>query len=381
MTEYADLEIGLHRRDAASYTVEFRFSQPNSEADVRLGNGQPAQVEFDLDALNSLAYEPDAYGEKLTQMLFTDASIRTAFAKARTSAETMGAALRLRLMIGNSAPRLHGLHWETLRDTEDGSPLSTNENLLFSRYLSSMDWRPVRLRAKGDLKALVMIANPSDLSEYKLAPVDVPGELERAKQGLGDIPVSSLPGLDEDQRATLTNLVEQLREIKPDILYLVCHGSLAGEEPRLWLENEEGKTARISGNELVVRMKELEHRPRLVVLASCESAGDEAGNALSALGPLLAESGIPAVLAMQGKISMQTVAEMMPVFFHELQRDLFTRGLDLLDGVFTFHAHRYSEKPTLGNGKLDRGSRIAGSALRVCWDRIRRRLRSVILWR
>ncbi len=321
MTEYADLEIGLHRRDAASYTVEFRFSQPNSEADVRLGNGQPAQVELNLDDLNDLTYEPDAYGEKLTEMLFAHASIWTAFAQARTSAQAQGTALRLRLMIGPSAPRLHSLHWEMLRDIQDGSPLSTNENLLFSRYLSSMDWRPVRLRAKGDLQALVMVANPSDLPEYKLAPVDVQGELDRAKQGLGEIPVSSLPGSNEEQRATLNSLVDRLREIKPDIFYLVCHGSLAGEEPLLWLESEDGKAARISGNELVIRMKELEDRPRLVVLASCESAGVGSGNALSALGPLLAESGIPAVLAMQGKISMQTVAEMMPVFFRELQID------------------------------------------------------------
>lgn len=321
MTDYADLEIGLHRRDAVSYAVEFRFSQPNSETDIRLGNDQSAQVAFDLDVLNDLAYEPNAYGEKLTQMLFADASIRTAFAQARTSAQTLGATLRLRLMIGPSAPLLHSLHWETLRESQDGSPLTTNENLLFSRYLSSVDWRPVRLRAKGELHALVMAANPSDLSEYKMAPVDVQGELARAKQSLADIPVSSLPDPGGEQLATLNNLVDQLREIKPDILYLVCHGSLVAEEPMLWLESEDGKAARVSGNELVIRMKELEDRPRLVVLASCESAGDGSGNALTALGPLLAESGIPAVLAMQGKISMQTVAEMMPVFFRELQRD------------------------------------------------------------
>ena len=48
-------------------------------------------------------------------------------------------------MIGSSASELQGVHWEMLRDPQDGSPLSTSENLLFSRYLSSLDWRPVRL--------------------------------------------------------------------------------------------------------------------------------------------------------------------------------------------------------------------------------------------
>ena len=67
MVEYADLEIGLHRRDASSYTVEFRFSQPNSEADVRIGQDQAAQAAIDLDELNKLVNNPTAYSQKLTE--------------------------------------------------------------------------------------------------------------------------------------------------------------------------------------------------------------------------------------------------------------------------------------------------------------------------
>jgi hypothetical protein len=62
--EYADLEIGLHRREARSYSVEFRFSQPNSEADVRIGSDRPAQLDIDLEQLNLLAHNPPAYSEK-----------------------------------------------------------------------------------------------------------------------------------------------------------------------------------------------------------------------------------------------------------------------------------------------------------------------------
>jgi hypothetical protein len=43
--------------------------------------------------------------------------------------------------------------------------------------------------------------------------------------------------------------------------------------------------------------------------------------ALSALGPRLAAAGVSAVIAMQGNITMETVAEFMPVFFRELARD------------------------------------------------------------
>ena len=43
--------------------------------------------------------------------------------------------------------------------------------------------------------------------------------------------------------------------------------------------------------------------------------------AQSSLAPRLADAGVPAILAMQGKISMETVAGAMPVFFRELLRD------------------------------------------------------------
>jgi len=321
MNKYAELEIGLHRRDAGSYSVDFRFSQPESEADVRLAQSQSTQVTFDFDQLKEIAHDAEAYGTKLTQDFFADPAVSNAFSQARTSAQSLDYPLRLRLLIGPSAPELHSLRWETLRDPQDDTPLCTTENLLFSRYLSSLDWRPVRLRPQGELKALALIANPSDLRDYNLAAVDVDGELERARAALSDIPLTSLPDQEGDQYATLDNLITSLRAQEYDILYLVCHGAMIKDEPWLWLEDDQGKVARTSGGELVIRLKELTQRPRLVVLASCQSAGKSAGDALAALGPSLAEAGIPAVIAMQGNISMQTVAEFMPVFFDELQRD------------------------------------------------------------
>jgi hypothetical protein len=321
MTDFADLEISLHRRDTGPYAVEFRFSLPSSEAVVSVGQGRQIHAYFDLEELDKLSYDPQGYGKLLTQYLFSDSEIKTAFVKARASVQPVGTPLRVRLVIGPSAHHLHSLRWETLRDPESGSPLATSENLVFSRYMSSPDWRPVRLRSKGELRALVMIANPADLPEYNLAPIDVEAELDRARQGLGHIPVTVLPKSDGSQRSTLNNLIDHLRDSDYDILYLICHGALFKDEPWLWLENDQGNVERVSGNELVTRVNELIERPRLMVLASCESAGIGTGNALVTLGPLLAQAGIPAVLAMQGKISMRTISGFMPVFFRELQRD------------------------------------------------------------
>jgi hypothetical protein len=333
MSGYADLEIGLHKHSNVGYAVDFRYLQPDSDADIRLGQqGNPAQAVFNFPELLSLAYDPIRYGEALTSQLFADDSVKSSFAQVIASAQSLNTPLRIRLLIGPSAPELQTLLWETLRDPLDGSPLCTNQNILFSRYLSSLDWRPVRLRPKDQLKALVVASNPSNLSSFGLDPVDIPGELNRALTALGDIQTLTIPDQSGSLKPTINNVIQHLQNETADILYLVCHGVFAKDESWIWLEDQEGKAARISGSELVTRLKELPSRPRLIVLASCQSAGKEisaispelsskTGGPLAALGPRLAEAGIPAVIAMQGNISMQTITAFMPIFFKELQLD------------------------------------------------------------
>jgi hypothetical protein len=328
MTGYADLEIGLHRRDAENYGVELRFIHPEGDADVRLLGAAPALVQFDLDRLREMAVDADAYGQMLTDSLFANAEVREAFLQARSSTQALDLPLRLRIFIGPSAPELHGVRWETLRDPQDGSHLVIGEHVLFSRYLSSLDWRPVGLRPRTDLTALVVVANPEDVADWQpggqpLAPLDVEGELERARAGLAGISVTSLAA---GGSATLERITVELRE-GADVLYLACHGALLEGEPHLWLEDEDGQADVVAGTELVARLREMRQRPRLVILASCQSAGQgdsarsDDGGALAALGPRLAEAGIPAVIAMQGNVTMQTVADFVPAFFRELQRD------------------------------------------------------------
>src|SRR5690242_2830171 len=97
VVDYADLEIGLHRRDAGSYAIEFRFSQPNSDADMRLGQGQPFHASFNLDELRHLTYDPPAYGRTLTQSLFAEPAVQAAFAQVRANTQSIAAPLRIRI--------------------------------------------------------------------------------------------------------------------------------------------------------------------------------------------------------------------------------------------------------------------------------------------
>ncbi len=325
MNDYADLEIGLHRRTAGTYAVELRFSHPNMPADLRISQGDDAPVEFDLAALKEAAGDLDSYGSRLTAQLFADPKLSSGYREAFRIAESMGAGIRLRIYISPSAQELHEIYWECLHDPIDMTLLSTSERVIFSRYLSSFDWQPIPLKPLHDLKALVVIANPSGLDEYQLAPLQVESELQRVRTGLAGLPMVELasPGT-----ATLENILAQLREQDCssssviveedtfDVLYLVCHGATAQGQPWLLLEDSEGKAQLVAGREFVKQLGELRRRPRIAILASCQSAG-----VLTALGPQLAAIGVSAVIAMQGSVSVATVDEFMPVFFHELRRD------------------------------------------------------------
>ena len=351
---FSDLEIGLHRWELDSYTLELRYTPPGSDTDERVVRTGPQGVRLDFTKLLPEENDDVAYGRQLTSALFRDdPEVRSIFDRARAAKlpDREDAALRLRLFIGPNAAELHAVHWETLRDPFRDAPLLTGERVFFSRYLSSRAWEPSPLRRKGDLRALVVIANPSDLADSGMAEVDVPGELARARQALDGI---QLVELASGGAATLGNLVEKLRE-GFDIVYLVCHGALVEGEPWLWLERiEEAKDAathagpprvvsdRVRGNELVTRLAELRKHPRLVVLASCQSASAGTSldkGALSALGPKLAEAGIPAVVAMQGNVTMEMVAEFMPRFFQELvQYGEIDRAMSVARGAVREHA-------------------------------------------
>jgi hypothetical protein len=322
MMDCADLEIGLHHYsiDATqvSYMVDFRYNQPDNAVEIRLDPLKPALASFDLDALRAAGWDASAYGKLLSDALFTP-DVREAFGKARAAAESMELALRLRLTIGPSAPELHSLRWETLLDPQNGSLLCTSSSILFSRYLSSADWRPVRLKPQGTLRTLALIANPSNLPEFQLPALDLPAETARVTTGLSGIPLDLLTGGQPGKRANLASLEACLRSVDYDILYIVSHGRHRPDGTYLYLEDADGKVDITPGSRLADLLSDLPSRPRLVFLVACESAGKGDDTTLSGLGPRLAEAGIPAVVAMQGPVAQETMARFIPAFFTELQ--------------------------------------------------------------
>ena len=117
---------------------------------------------------------------------------------------------------------------------------------------------------------------------------------------------------------TFEQYVEFVRQANSD-------KAIVDGEPWLFLEDEDGAIKRERGADLAQRISELAVTPRLVLLASCESAGSGGlaadGSPLAALGPRLARAGVPAVIAMQGQVSLATAAAFTGAFFRQLQKD------------------------------------------------------------
>lgn len=332
---YPELELYFYRRGEAEFAVALRLREPGNESDQRF---EAESVRIDIPKLASpqLMNDPAGYGWELGSALFANPSVRAAFDSATARSQALGLSLRVRLCTDQrSRDDLHRLRWELLRRPHPDAPgepdradwLMVQPSLWFSRHLFSGDMRPVRLKPQSDLTALVAVASPTDLDRWQpgsrtIAPIDIEGELGTARQGLSPMERRELvPGR---ERVTLARLLDALRA-EPDVLYLVCHGAIIGGEPRLMLEKDDGTAQMVSGARLVDELAGLRSLPRLVILISCRSGGNGDASTtgstsiLAAIGPRLAEAGVPAVLAMQGDLRMETARNFLPPFFTELR--------------------------------------------------------------
>ncbi|NTU81637.1 MAG: CHAT domain-containing protein, partial [Chloroflexales bacterium] len=193
--------------------------------------------------------------------------------------------------------------------------LASDARLLLARYLPSDDPTPVAPGISAAPSALIAVAAPRDLASYKLAEFDPARAAAAAQAALAGFTTRA------SASASLEWIADELRDA-PDVLYLMCHSTISGGEPYLFLERPDGKSAAVAGARLVELLRSLPRRPYLVVLAACQSAGasDNEGSGRVALGPRLARVGIAAVVAMLDKITLDAAGAGVPVMFEELRR-------------------------------------------------------------
>jgi hypothetical protein len=307
---YADIEIRVLPREAAGYPVELTFG----------GRQEFGRGYLRADVLPWLpAVEPAADGARLFDSLFADPRLRVAWAELRGRYPHR----RIRLRIDPAAPELHTLPWELLRETRAGGEpalvLAADAATPFSRYLAG-EWEPGRVVIARPLRMLVAIANPSNLAEYGLAPVDVVRERQAIEAAIGnvsrrDMVVTFL----DDAPVTLARLEAVLQD-GYHFVHIVAHGDYRDGQAVLFLADAGNRVARVSDEELAQVVSHLAHPVQMIFLASCQSATRSSEDAFRGLAPRLVQAEAPAVLAMQGRVPVEIARSFAQVFYTRLLR-------------------------------------------------------------
>jgi formylglycine-generating enzyme required for sulfatase activity len=268
------------------------------------------------------------YGKLLGEALF-QGDLREAFTNALAGARKEGW-LRVQLHIDRDAPELRSLHWERLLAPIDGrwEFLALNQSTPYSIFQNSRSDRAFPPLTSGELSILLALANPANLGEYNLHPFDTRGTLESLTQALGELPITVLtdelpahPSLQVSGLPTLDAICQALSEASYPLLHLVCHGRVVERtgETVLFLSTPDGQAAPVEGSDWITRLSPLKNLPHLVFLSTCESADPRAESGLGGLAQrMVRDLGIPAVLAMTGKVSIATAQALAGPFYRLL---------------------------------------------------------------
>ncbi|NTW02012.1 MAG: CHAT domain-containing protein, partial [Oscillochloris sp.] len=301
-------------------TAEIQLHRPEQQVASLLA--PPTTWPFDPSHLARHILDSVAYGQALSEQLFAAQPLLMAWHEASAYAKGHQARLRLRLILPVNAPELQALRWETLYDPVRHVPLASSDRVWLVRLPSTTSLEMIKPPPRSGLRATVVVANPRNLAGYQLGPIDVDGEIARARRALGSA-CSIIIGDHEDaiqRQASLSAILTALRQA-PHILYLVCHGKTENGETQLCLEGDLGEAIWLRGSMLVEAIENLSPPPLMTMLIACRSAGDGYGDALNVLGPQLARAGIPAVLGFQGDVAQRTVRRCMAILWDEIRKD------------------------------------------------------------
>ncbi len=302
MPNYTDLQLRIFSREAAVYPVE-----------LTVDGEQHARGVLSADVLPwEPGPDPATEGKRLFETLCAAHDLRDAW----IAAQVRSPQRRVRLWL--DAPELHALPWELLHDGH--TFIAADGATPFSRYVpTSAPWgAPLNPLQQGESKGgiLVAIANPADLDLYNLTALDVDAEREvfALSQKLSSVEIDFL-----DPPVTLARL-EEVLQAGYTALHFVGHGvfSQKRQEAALYLQDANGNTVPIPGQDFVGMLTRLAAPPRLTFLSACQSATPGTTRAYLGLGVELVQAGVPAVVAMREAIAIPAEQALSHVFYTRL---------------------------------------------------------------
>ncbi|MBD1940770.1 CHAT domain-containing protein, partial [Coleofasciculus sp. FACHB-712] len=287
------------------------------------------------DDFNELTQQQEnerEYGTLLGKALFRGAVYDTFVRALSKSSQDC----RLRILLSIEAANndeVKTLHWERLcapiDADEDWDLLARDQRVPFSLYIPTIIDRRFPPIGRRDLRALVLVASPANIGKFQLAPFDVEAVLSGVKEALGDIPYEVLANnvAGAIGPPTLQELSKQLTNSKKPytLLHFVAHGKLMdnGETVLYWAKAD-NQVLPVTGEDFLAELKNIgnHHRslPHFTFLCTCESADPRAEAGLGGLGQrLVRDLGMPAVVAMTRKVSVETGLALGQNFYRRLR--------------------------------------------------------------
>jgi tetratricopeptide (TPR) repeat protein len=308
MAAHADLEIRILEVTPKGYPVEITF---NGKQEFPRGYLKPDNLPW----ISSASARMD--GERLFDWLLADDRLKTAWAEVRGQSPQR----RIRLRLDAGVPELHAIPWELLCDTSPGLPpqtLAADVDTPFSRYLDSPlpPRSPVRERC---IKLLVAIANPTDLPDYDLNPIEIETEQQLITKALSGFTAGRLELTFLEEPVTLSALETNLKR-GYHFLHLVAHGRISEQrkEAVLFLANDDNQVELITEGDLAGLLARQEESLRLVLLAACQTATRSPSDAFRGFTPQLVAAGVPAVVAMQDSVPVDVARQFTSTFYRRL---------------------------------------------------------------
>ena len=321
-------EIAIQRKFEDAWPVVVKLRSTNGLTTHAEGTFEFSEEEF--GQLIELQDEAEDYGILLGKRLFRE-EVRDALITARSKTPDC---LRVLLSIEvDKKDRLKTLHWERLcAPVESGAwnYLALDRRLPFSQYIPTSVDRLFPPIGRRSLRALILVASPENVQQFRLAPFNVETTVAGVRSALGDIPCDVLANGVEGAigAPTLDNLCEQLTNAQPPytLLHIVCHGRLMtdGEgDTVLYWATADNQVESVPGKELLKRLRLSGGKnglPHLTFLSTCESADPRAEGALGGLAQrLVRDLAMPAVIAMTRKVSVETALALGQRFYHRLR--------------------------------------------------------------
>jgi outer membrane protein OmpA-like peptidoglycan-associated protein len=223
---------------------------------------------------------------------------------------------RLRLRINlTQAPELSREPWEALYRTDSETLLAIDTGAMIVRQLDPPT-PPDRTPVTPPVRLLIFSAVPEGDLDVAREVANIGGRLKESIEAGLAVPfeVSLL------EKATRLSLYERLRTFRPHLLHYVGHGSFERGSGWIHLHHPDDERRNDPVDAETLRDMLANHRPKLVVLNTCQGATAASTDTFGGTAQALIQRNIPYVVAMQYPVSDQVAIAFSDSLYADLAR-------------------------------------------------------------